>query len=90
VTSYETLAKAVGGVGEVPCMSQPELFFTDDDSAVALSRATENTRQAVSLCRGCPVRLLCLDYALSNNEIYGVWGGTSAKQRGGMRRGRNT
>lgn len=33
---------------------------------------------AVQVCRGCPVRLPCLVYALENREDYGVWGGFPA------------
>lgn len=34
-----------------------------------------------SVCRKCPVRVECLEYALVNNEPYGVWGGLTTKER---------
>jgi WhiB family redox-sensing transcriptional regulator len=39
------------------------------------------------VCAGCPVRERCLDYAIEHVEI-GVWGGTSERERRGMRRTR--
>lgn len=32
-------------------------------------------RQAVEVCRICPVRIACLKFAVLNNIEYGVWGG---------------
>jgi WhiB family redox-sensing transcriptional regulator len=32
------------------------------------------------------MRPACLDYALSNDERFGVWGGLSEKERLGLRR----
>ena len=34
----------------------------------------------------CPVRLQCLEYALKNNELYGVWGGLTGNQRKRLRK----
>jgi WhiB family redox-sensing transcriptional regulator len=36
---------------------------------------------ALALCNACPVRQECLDHALATNERFGVWGGTTEKQR---------
>jgi hypothetical protein len=38
------------------------------------------------LCMGCPVREKCLDYAMERPELEGIWGQTTAAQRGTMRR----
>lgn len=43
-------------------------------------------RMAKKLCNECPVRTLCLEHALSNNEEHGVWGGKTAAERARMRR----
>ena len=50
----------------------PELFFP---------QRGESTVEAKAVCRACPVRAQCLDYALSINERNGIWGGTSERQR---------
>ena len=59
----------------------PELFFpTRGDSS----------GEAKAICARCSVREQCLDYALSGSgERFGVWGGTSERERRLMRRDRN-
>lgn len=46
-------------------------------------------RQARQVCAGCPVRAECLAHALTFHELYGIWGGTSARERRDMRRWNN-
>jgi WhiB family redox-sensing transcriptional regulator len=59
----------------------PELFFP---------HRGEDTRSPKAVCRRCPVRRACLDYALDTGERFGVWGGTSETDRRRLRReGRN-
>jgi WhiB family redox-sensing transcriptional regulator len=36
---------------------------------------------AKRICRRCPVRDACLEYAMRNTELDGIWGGLSKKQR---------
>ena len=50
----------------------PEIFFPEKGG---------NTRDAKRVCTGCPVRRQCLEYALSHNERFGIWGGTSERER---------
>jgi WhiB family redox-sensing transcriptional regulator len=50
----------------------PELFF-----AVG---ALEH-RLAKSICRDCPVRRECLDYAISAPMNHGIWGGLTERER---------
>lgn len=33
-----------------------------------------------AICRSCPVREECLDYAINRPEEYGIWGGLSGRQ----------
>lgn len=46
----------------------------------------EPTRQAKAMCFDCPVRQDCLDFAQTNGIRYGIWGGTSERERRRMRR----
>jgi WhiB family redox-sensing transcriptional regulator len=59
--------------------TDPELFFPSPGRA-----ATEAKR----ICESCPVREQCLQYALTNQEIHGIWGGLSPRERDALRRGR--
>jgi WhiB family transcriptional regulator, redox-sensing transcriptional regulator len=37
------------------------------------------------LCASCPVRLECLEFALSDESLTGLWGGTTDMERKLMR-----
>lgn len=51
----------------LPChTADPELFFAESPALISLAK---------SLCNACPVRVQCLDGALSRSEPFGVWGG---------------
>ena len=50
----------------------PEMFFPEKGGS---------TKQAKMLCRSCPVVDECLNYALENDERFGVWGGFSERER---------
>jgi WhiB family redox-sensing transcriptional regulator len=41
----------------------------------------ELLRKAKGICKECPVRQNCLEYALDNSERFGIWGGKSARER---------
>lgn len=41
---------------------------------------------ARAVCYTCPVRSECLDYAMSEADTVGVWGGVSARERARLRR----
>ena len=55
----------------------PDLFHPSEGQSTAAARA---------VCATCPVRPECLDWALRNGERFGVWGGTSERERRRMRR----
>ncbi len=39
------------------------------------------TKAARAVCAGCPAREPCLNYALANPELVGIWGGTTGRER---------
>lgn len=45
-----------------------------------------STREAKRVCRACEVRAECLDYALENDERFGIWGGMSERERRRLKR----
>jgi WhiB family redox-sensing transcriptional regulator len=62
------------------CMGvDPDLFFPERGAS---------TREAKEVCRGCVVRQDCLEYAISNGEKFGIWGGMSERERRRVRRAR--
>jgi WhiB family redox-sensing transcriptional regulator len=42
--------------------------------------------RAKKVCVGCPVRQACLEFAITTNQEYGVWGGHSEEERRVIRR----
>lgn len=71
--------------------SDPGLFFPDKGG-----NAYGEAQNAKDVCNGamgprdrpCPVREECLEWALINNEGFGVWGGMSERERRRLRRER--
>jgi WhiB family redox-sensing transcriptional regulator len=51
------------------------------DSAIFFPERHEDGRLAKQICADCPVRVLCLNYALDNREQFGIWGGKSVQER---------
>jgi len=43
---------------------------------------------ALAVCRPCPVRAECLEYALARPERWGTWGGMAEGERKELRRRR--
>ncbi len=58
--------------------TDPEAFFPEKGGS---------TREAKRICLGCEVRDECLEYALSNDERFGIWGGLSERERRRLKRG---
>jgi WhiB family redox-sensing transcriptional regulator len=59
--------------------TDPDAFFPERGGS---------TRDAKAVCRACPVRNECLSYALEQDERFGIWGGTSERERRELRRDR--
>ena len=61
------------------CKTMTDLFYPqrgDNDAAAA----------AKAVCRRCPVKVQCLDFAMTFEESEGIWGGTSGYERRQLRR----
>lgn len=52
--------------------TDPEAFFPEKGGS---------TREAKRICMACGVRDECLEYALANDERFGIWGGLSERER---------
>ena len=58
--------------------TDPEAFFPEKGGS---------TREAKRICQGCEVKDECLEYALANDERFGIWGGLSERERRRLKRG---
>lgn len=56
------------------------------DPAVFFPSTEEETDLALDICRSCPVRAECLEYALASKERFGIWGGATERERRRMLR----
>lgn len=52
--------------------TDPEAFFPEKGGS---------TREAKKVCLSCDVRVECLEYALEQDERFGIWGGLSERER---------
>ncbi|WP_213814323.1 WhiB family transcriptional regulator [Glaciihabitans sp. dw_435] len=57
--------------------TDPEAFFPEKGGS---------TRDAKKICGSCEVRNQCLEYALENDERFGIWGGLSERERRKLRK----
>lgn len=57
--------------------TDPEAFFPEKGGS---------TREAKKVCSSCDVRAECLEYALANDERFGIWGGLSERERRKLKR----
>ena len=60
----------------------------------ASSSDDPEARAAITVCRECPVKAECLEYALAREDAtgtrWGIWGGLTADQRSRLRRPERT
>lgn len=55
--------------------TDPSAFFDGSESGL---------KAAIRVCNRCPVKVECLDYALQNGEMTGIWGGKTPEERKAM------
>jgi WhiB family transcriptional regulator, redox-sensing transcriptional regulator len=58
--------------GALCAETDPALFYPGDGQPAA---------PALRVCAACPVRAACLQHALDAGELWGVWGGTTERER---------
>ncbi|GAA4485256.1 WhiB family transcriptional regulator [Microbacterium panaciterrae] len=69
---------ALGWQSQALCaQTDPEAFFPEKGGS---------TRDAKRICTTCDVRGECLEYALNNDERFGIWGGLSERERRKLKR----
>ena len=60
--------------------TDPEIFYPERGSGATVAT------QAYRICAGCEVRVQCLQYAVDNKEVFGIWGGLNEKARRKLKR----
>src|SRR5579863_6117249 len=66
------------------CRGEDLLLFFGPDGERQPERDIRE-RKAKEICAACPVRLECLNYAVSRPEKYGTWGGLNEDERSAER-----
>jgi hypothetical protein len=82
---YMKLLKAIDEAPSIPpCQTtDPEIWYSEKGDVGF------NYRVAKEFCGQCPVVNECGKYALEANEMDGIWGGLTPKQRQQMRAARD-
>jgi WhiB family redox-sensing transcriptional regulator len=71
-------AEALAWQSQALCaQTDPEAFFPEKGGS---------TREAKRVCLSCEVRVECLEYALAQDERFGIWGGLSERERRRLKR----
>lgn len=65
-------------LGACADLNDPDLFFPEHYGKTA------DINRAKAVCRGCLVRGLCLQWALDQDERWGIWGGATPNERAVM------
>ena len=82
VKDWMKLAQAADDIGDnLPCRQAPDLFYPGNGEMYDI-------RLAKNACKSCPIRMICLEYALKHNETEGIWGGMTVSERKKIRRER--
>jgi hypothetical protein len=79
--------------GNPPCAeSYPDAFFSEDNEEIRYTRSDGKEyskvvssyryeKEAKAICATCPYKMQCLEYALKDPSLQGIWGGTTERTR---------
>jgi WhiB family transcriptional regulator, redox-sensing transcriptional regulator len=70
----EQFDRSRGACGSV----EPDIFFPTSTTS---GKGLIDTKRAITICQTCPIRIPCLNFAMENDEIHGIWGGTTPEER---------
>jgi hypothetical protein len=74
---YIELHEAIRDNDGVECEQLPDFFFPEEPDRDQQKLVIEIAK---NICKSCPIRAQCLDYATST-KVYGIWGGTTFEER---------
>ena len=77
----------------------PDAFFPEESELeykgpggtkyMKLVSVYQHEKEAKALCFRCPYRMRCLEYAINDSSLQGIWGGTTERQRRTIRSEKN-
>lgn len=68
-------------IGLLPPEWTKQALCAEVDPVIFFPEKGDIITPAKKVCMACDVRVQCLEYALENNERFGIWGGTVEKER---------
>jgi WhiB family transcriptional regulator, redox-sensing transcriptional regulator len=80
------VAGAYGDSESDPLAWQADALCAQTDPEAFFPEKGGSTRDAKRICAQCNVKSECLEYALKNDERFGIWGGLSERERRRLRR----
>lgn len=75
--AYIELIKAIDDNDGVECSQLPDVFFPYEHEYTSQT----DIRLAKALCNRCPIRMKCLEYAITAQEPHGIFGGLLPRER---------
>jgi WhiB family redox-sensing transcriptional regulator len=66
-------------MAEAACKGKTAVMYPAIKGDVGLIRQREAA--AIAVCTECPVKVECARWALDHEEMYGVWGGLTERER---------
>ncbi len=86
----DVLRSGVGGrydeFDQDPLAWQADALCSQTDPEAFFPEKGGSTRDAKRICSQCNVKSECLEYALKNDERFGIWGGLSERERRRLKR----
>jgi WhiB family redox-sensing transcriptional regulator len=79
-------AAPIDGADDNPLAWQSDSLCAQTDPEAFFPEKGGSTRDAKKICASCEVRPQCLQYALANDERFGIWGGLSERERRKLRK----
>jgi hypothetical protein len=78
------------GIADLPFLHHDArpLCATADPEDWFRERAGSYADRPFNICRQCPIVMDCLNWAIDNDERWGIWGGTSPEDRRDIRKGK--
>lgn len=68
----------------VECEQLPDVFFPED--GINPTETKQMNVMAKQVCERCPIRIQCGEYAILNQEPFGIWGGLTVADRERLRK----